>query len=154
MAGAMNLHQVIDFCAQHGIDGVDLTGYYFPGYPRAPSDEFLYSLKREAFENGVTISGTGVRNDFALPDASSRRGHVLLVKDWVDVAAKLGADVVRVFSGRERPKGYTFDQALEWMSRIFRNAQPTARSTASLSDCSITMTSSRLPRKPFAWSKL
>ena len=120
MAGAMNLHQVIDFCAQHGIDGVDLTGYYFPGYPKTPSDEFLYSLKREAFENGVTISGTGVRNDFALADASSRRGHVLLVKDWVDVAAKLGADVVRVFSGRERPKGYTFDQVLEWMIPDFQ----------------------------------
>ena len=121
MSGKMTLDDVIDYCALHGIDGVDLTGYYFPGYPSVPSDEFLYKLKRKAFLNGVTISGTGVRNDFALADASSRRGHIQLVKDWVDAAAKMGADVVRVFSGRETPKGYTFEQVMEWMAPAFRD---------------------------------
>lgn len=119
MAGTMKLPEVIEYCAQQQIDGVDLTGYYFPGYPNVPSDEFLYALKRMAFLNGVTITGTGVRNDFALTDPSSRRGHIQLVKDWVDVAAKLGSDMVRVFSGRELPKGYTFDQVLDWMVPAF-----------------------------------
>lgn len=119
MAGTMKLPEVIEYCAQQQIDGVDLTGYYFPGYPNVPSDEFLYALKRTAFLNGVTITGTGVRNDFALTDPSSRRGHIQLVKDWVDVAAKLGSDMVRVFSGRELPKGYTFDQVLDWMVPAF-----------------------------------
>ena len=120
LAGKMTLFDVIDYCAQQGIDGADLTGYYFPGYPNAPADESLYKLKRHAFLNGVTITGTGVRNDFTLPDASSRRGHVQPVKDWVDVAAKLGSDMVRVFTGRELPKGYTFDQVFEWMIPAFR----------------------------------
>jgi sugar phosphate isomerase/epimerase len=120
MAGKMTLFDVIDYCAQQGIDGADLTGYYFPGYPNVPSDEYLFQLKRHAFLNGVTIGGTGVRNDFTLPDASSRRGHVQLVKDWIDVAAKLGADMVRVFTGREMPKGYTFDQVFEWMIPAFQ----------------------------------
>ncbi len=120
MAGTMKLADVIDYCADQGIDGVDLTGYYFPGYPNVPSDQYLYALKRRAFVNGVTITGTGVRNDFALVDPSSRRGHIQLVKDWVDVAAKLGADMVRVFSGRELPKGYTFDQVLQWMVPAFQ----------------------------------
>lgn len=120
MAGTMKLPEVIDYCAQQQIDGVDLTGYYFPGYPNVPSDEYIYSLKRTAFVNGVTITGTGVRNDFALTDASSRRGHIQLVKDWTDVAAKLGSDMVRVFSGRELPKGHTFDQVLEWMVPAFQ----------------------------------
>ena len=31
-AGTMNLDDVIDFCAMHGFDGLDATGYYFPGY--------------------------------------------------------------------------------------------------------------------------
>ncbi|MDX1983821.1 MAG: sugar phosphate isomerase/epimerase family protein [Bryobacteraceae bacterium] len=120
MAGTMNLNDVIDYCAANNIDGVDLTGYYFPGYPNVPGDEFLYKLKRRAFLNGVTISGTGVRNDFALTDASSRRGHIALVKDWIGVAAKLGSDMVRVFSGKEVPKGHTFDQVLEWMVPAFQ----------------------------------
>jgi len=120
MAGKMNLNDVIDYCAANKIDGVDLTGYYFPGYPNVPADSFLYALKRRAYLNGVTISGTGVRNDFALTDASSRRGHIQLVKDWIDVAAKLGSDMVRVFSGRELPKGFTHDQVLEWMVPAFQ----------------------------------
>jgi len=120
MAGTMKLPDVIDYCAQQQIDGVDLTGYYFPGYPNVPSDEYLYALKRTAFLNGVTITGTGVRNDFALTDPSSRQGHIQLVKNWVDVAAKLGSDMVRVFSGREVPKGYSFDQVLEWMVPAFK----------------------------------
>lgn len=120
MAGTMKIADVIDYCAQQGIDGVDLTGYYFPGYPNVPSDEYIYGVKRAAFLNGVTITGTGVRNDFALTDASSRKGHIQLVKDWVDVAAKLGSDMVRVFSGREVPKGYSFEQVLEWMVPAFK----------------------------------
>ena len=120
MAGTMKISGVIEYCAQQQIDGVDLTGYYFPGYPNVPSDEYLYAVKRTAFLNGVTITGTGVRNDFALTDVSSRQGHIQLVKNWVDVAAKLGSDMVRVFSGRELPKGYTFDQVLEWMVPAFQ----------------------------------
>jgi sugar phosphate isomerase/epimerase len=119
-AGKMTLDDVIDYCALHDIDGVDLTGYYFPGYPKVPADEYIYNLKRKAYLNGVTINGTGVRNDFTLPAASSRSGEIQLVKDWIGVAHKLGANVVRVFSGRELPKGYTFDQVLEWMIPAFK----------------------------------
>jgi len=120
MAGKMTVFDVVDYCASQQIDGVDMTGYYFPGYPNVPKDEVIHKLKRHAFLNGVTITGTGVRNDFALTDASSRRGHIQLVKEWVDVAAKLGSDMVRVFAGREVPKGYTFDQVLQWMIPAFQ----------------------------------
>jgi hypothetical protein len=120
MAGTMNLDDVIDYCAAHNIDGVDATGYYFPGYPDVPTDEYIYNLKRKAYMNGVTISGTGVRNDYTLTDASSRRGHIELVKDWTVVAQKLGASVLRVFSGREVPKGSSFDKVLEWMIPAFQ----------------------------------
>src|SRR5687768_5583521 len=64
MAGKMTLDDVIDYCTLHNIDGLDATGYYFPGYPKVPSDEYIYSLKRKAYLNGVSITGTGVRNDF------------------------------------------------------------------------------------------
>lgn len=119
-SGQMTMNDVIDFCAEHAIDGVDMTGYYFEGYPDVPSDETVYNLKRYAFLNGVTISGTGVRNDFALTDPTSRKGHIQLVKDWVDVAAKLGSDVVRVFSGKRVADGVTFDETLEWMIPAFQ----------------------------------
>jgi sugar phosphate isomerase/epimerase len=120
MAGQMTLHDVIDYCAEHGVDGVDTTGYYFPGYPAVPTDEFIYSLKKKAYLNGVTISGTGVRNDFTLADASSRAGQIKLVKEWVDVTAKLGASFVRVFSGPSIPNGSTYDKVLQYMIPAFK----------------------------------
>lgn len=120
VAGTMTLFDLIDFCAENRIEAADLTGYYFPGYPQKPSDEYLFQLKRHAFLNGVTISGTGVRNDFALTDASSRAGHIQLVKDWVDVSVKLGADMLRVFSGRETPAGQNFQSVMNYMVPAFQ----------------------------------
>ena len=121
MNGSMKLAEVIDFCAENELEGVDLTGYYFPGYPKVPTDEFIYGIKRHAWMNGVTIGGTGVRNDFTLPIAAERVEQIRLVKDWVDVAEKLGGNMVRVFAGKVVPKGFTFDQVLEWMVPAFQD---------------------------------
>jgi sugar phosphate isomerase/epimerase len=119
-SGEMTLNDVIDFCAQHRIGGLDATGYYFPGYPEAPSDEYVRKLKRRAFVNGVTIHGTGVRNDFAVADADRRKADVRLVKNWIEVAEKLGASVIRIFSGNRVPDGHSFEQALEWIAADIR----------------------------------
>jgi sugar phosphate isomerase/epimerase len=118
--GSMTLTDAVHFCAQHGVDALDPTGYYFPGYPKVPADDYIYALKRTAFVNGVAISGTGVRNDFAVADAAARKNGVQMVKDWIVVASKLGAPVIRVFSGPTRPAGHSFDEALEWMVADFK----------------------------------
>jgi sugar phosphate isomerase/epimerase len=118
--GSMTLAQAVEYCAQQGFEGLDATGYYFPGYPKVPSDDYIYGLKRTAFTNGVSISGTGVRNDFAQSDAAARRSDVQMVKDWIEAASKLGAPVIRVFSGLKMPEGRTFDQVLEWMVPHFQ----------------------------------
>lgn len=114
-AGTMTLDDLVDYCAQQGFDGLDATAYYFPGYPKVPDEAFLYALKRRAFLNGVTISGTGVRNDFAVADAGARARDVEMVKGWIEAAAKLGATVVRIFAGLAVPQGGSFERTLEWM---------------------------------------
>lgn len=115
-AGTMTLDDVIRFCAEQGVDGLDATGYYMPGYPKVPEDDYIYALKRTAFVNGVSISGTGARNDFSTPDAAARKADVQLVKNWIEVASKLGAPVLRIFSGKDVPAGHTFDEVLAWMA--------------------------------------
>jgi sugar phosphate isomerase/epimerase len=120
MAGKMTLADVIDYCAAHGIDGVDTTGYYFPGYPKVPTDEYIYALKKKAYVNGVTISGTGVRNDFTLSDAAALKAQIQLVKDWVEVTGKIGAAFVRVFSGPRVPEGSSFEKVLQTMIPAFQ----------------------------------
>jgi sugar phosphate isomerase/epimerase len=118
--GSMTLAQAVEFCAQQGVDGLDATGYYFPGYPQVPSDDYIYGLKRTAFVNGVSISGTGVRNDFATADAAARSRDTRMVKEWIEVASKLGAPVIRVFTGPKLPEGHTFDDVLAWMTPHFQ----------------------------------
>ena len=118
--GSMTLVDAVHFCAQQNVDALDATGYYFPGYPKVPSDETIYNLKRAAFNNGVAISGTGVRNNFAVADAAARKADVQMVKDWIVAASKLGAPVIRVFTGPQRPQDHSFDEVVNWMVADFK----------------------------------
>ena len=102
-AQGVDLFKVCDFCAEHGFDGVDVTGYFFPGYPGVPTDEYIFRLKRHAFRLGLGLSGTGVRNDFTTVDAAMRAEGVQRVKQWIEVAAKLGAPCVRAFADSQPP---------------------------------------------------
>jgi sugar phosphate isomerase/epimerase len=113
--GQMTLEEVIEYCAEVGFDAVDPTGYYFKGYPEVPADALIYRIKHLAFSLGLDISGTGVRNDFAVPDAAKRDADVAHVGRWVGVAAKLGAPVLRVFDGRAMPDGYPRATVMDWI---------------------------------------
>ena len=117
---SMNLDDLLDFCAVQNFDGVDLTGYYFPNYPQVPSDEYIYHIKRKAHLLGLEITGTGIRNDYTNPDPEKRKADVQMIKQWIEVASKLGAPVIRVFSGVIRPKEYTWDQIATWMVKDIR----------------------------------
>lgn len=114
-SGEMSLEEVIDFCAELGFDAVDPTGYYFSGYPAVPEDTYLYKIKKRAFLQGLAISGTGVRNDFTVADASKRQADIVHIKQWVEVAAKLDAPVLRIFSGRTLSEGYSSDDYYRWV---------------------------------------
>jgi len=94
----MDLYDVVTFCAEHNIDGFDATGYFFPDYPTIPADKYVYELKLKAYESGVAISGTGVRNNFTVADKAARQADVENIKKWIVVASQMGAPVLRVFA--------------------------------------------------------
>ena len=98
----ISLFDLAEFCAKQNFDGFDVTGYYFPGYekngPGVPTDKYIFELKRRAFDLGLGISGTGVGNNFTVADKAARANDVQRIKNWVEVAAKLGAPVLRVFA--------------------------------------------------------
>ncbi len=119
-AGTMSLDDLLDFCAATGFDGVDLTGYYFPGYPEVPSDEYIFHIKRKAFRLGIDLGCTGVRNDFTWADPVKREGEKKLVKDWIHVAGKLGAPGVRIFAGVLSKEDYPWDQRAKWIVEDIR----------------------------------
>ncbi len=96
----MTVLELAEFCAKHNFDGVDITAYYFPGYRerQPPPDRFLFEVKRRCFELGLGISGTGTGNNFTPADKAARAKDVAWVKQSVEIAAKLGAPVLRVFA--------------------------------------------------------
>jgi sugar phosphate isomerase/epimerase len=115
-AGTLTISGMLDYCARVGFEGVDLTGYYLPGYPVVPSDEFIYEVKKKAFKLGLGISGTGVKNDFTWSDPAKREVEKKLVNDWIIVAEKLGAPIVRIFAGTLSKENFTWDQRVKWIA--------------------------------------
>src|SRR4051794_10079840 len=128
----ISLFDLAEFCAKHNFEGIDVTGYYFPGYekngPGVPADKYIFELKRRAFDLGLGISGTGVGNNFTVADKEARAKDVQRIKNWSEVAAKLGAPVLRVFADTQMraqtwetaSKGATRDQVEEWIAADIR----------------------------------
>jgi sugar phosphate isomerase/epimerase len=97
----------IRFADQAGFDAVDVLAYYIPGYsnttmPTKPDAEikaFAAQIRSLTDELGLEISGTGMQSNFASPLESRRELDVERAKYWIDVAAVMGAPVLRMFSG-------------------------------------------------------
>ncbi|WKN29822.1 sugar phosphate isomerase/epimerase [Porifericola rhodea] len=106
--GSMNLESLLEYCANLPFAALDATAYYFPGYPLVPDDATLYSFKHKAYTLGLSICGTGVRNDFAQRDSQKRKEDLKLVENWIAAAARLGTPCLRVFAGK------TVEDRSEW----------------------------------------
>ena len=134
-AAAMKLEDFIDYCAELGLEGTELTGYYVPRFVqetpihRVPENVaatdpaerqaridaavgYLVSLKNRAFRLGLSVSGTAIGNDFCLPAGPAWAAQINLCKDWVDRAAAMGAPVIRIFAGKV-PQGESEEAAVE-----------------------------------------
>ncbi len=115
LAGTLQVTDMMDFCVEHGFEGLDLTGYYLPGYPEVPNDTYLFQLKRKLHTIGLSLSGTGCRNNFVKQDPKARDLEIQLVKNWVDLTAKLGAPVLRVFAGTTEIPGFSWQESAKWV---------------------------------------
>lgn len=118
--GSMTLEEVFDFCAELGFLAVDPTGYYFPKYPQLPPDEYVYDLKRKAHLLGLDISGTGIRTDFTDADPAKRDTEVQFTQSWTECAAKMGAPVMRIFSGKALADQQARGEVAVWVAAAIR----------------------------------
>jgi sugar phosphate isomerase/epimerase len=122
------LMKLLDFASKNKFDAFDATGYYFPGYPAVPPNDYIDGLKKKAADLGIGISGTGVRNNFTTADAAVRQQGVDHIKQYVEVAARLGAPVIRVFADTQMraenwesvSKGATRAQVQDWIAANLR----------------------------------
>lgn len=105
----MTMEDVIRKAVELGIDGVDMTAYWF----KSTDAEYLASLRHLAFKNGVCFSGAATGASAVQADPGKRAQVLEEIKKWVDVTESLGAPHLRVFAGK-LPAGATVQQGIEW----------------------------------------
>jgi sugar phosphate isomerase/epimerase len=103
----MTYEDLIRVAVDTGTDGIDMTVYWLP----RTSDDYLLPLRRLAFRNRVEIYSIGTRVRLAQPAGPLQDKELADLHKWVDVAERLGATHVRVFSG-SKPDGVTMEQAI------------------------------------------
>jgi sugar phosphate isomerase/epimerase len=93
----MDLAEFFEVCASDlGVDGVELIDEHLPGDNPAS----LNRVADLAADHDLEVACLSVfYNDFAKATRAERREDVRLVTDWLDGADRLGADVVRAFTG-------------------------------------------------------
>lgn len=108
---AMTLDDFLNKSAEIGIDGVELTSYYFPEPVTA---KYIHQLVKRCFILSLDINGTAIGNKFTLAPGPERDKEIALVKRWVDFAVDMGAPCARIFAG-STPSGISDDQARKWV---------------------------------------
>jgi sugar phosphate isomerase/epimerase len=114
-AKTMTYEDLIRVAVDTGTDGLDMTVYWLP----TTSDDYLISLRRLAYRNRVEIYSIGTRVQLANPAGPLRDKQFAELRQWVDVASKLGASHIRVF-GAQRPKEATLEQSLDYAGESMR----------------------------------
>jgi sugar phosphate isomerase/epimerase len=114
-AKTLSYEDVIHMASDWGLDGVDVTAYWFPD----TSDKYLAGLRRTAQRSGVQLYNVGVRVQLSQSTKELQDAQVESIRKWVDVADRLGASHVRVFGGAI-PKGATEEQAIAWAVEVLK----------------------------------
>lgn len=115
---SLTLSGFIDYCAKLGLDGTELTQYYFD---ENVTRQELFQLKRHAHLAGVDISGGAIGNNFSVEPGPELDKQLKHTETWIHNYADLGAPVIRVFAGRP-PKGVSEDQAIERVISAMKQA--------------------------------
>ncbi len=105
----MELTDFIARAVDWGLDGVELTSYYFA----EKTAEYARALRRQCFLSGIDVSGTALGNKFAVPPGPEREKQIADVRQWIDLAEAMGAPCMRVFGGPV-PKDMPVDEAIGW----------------------------------------
>ncbi|MGL6075485.1 MAG: sugar phosphate isomerase/epimerase family protein [Fimbriiglobus sp.] len=100
----LTLLEFIDLAAGYGVDGVELTSYFFA----ETKPEYVKALKDRCEKQKLAVTGVPVRSDFCAADPAKRAADIKHVVEWIDVAAALEAPAVRIFAGN-LPKGERLD---------------------------------------------
>ena len=114
--GKIGIVDFIRWVATTQAQGVELLDFFWKN-PEEQLPEVLKALE----DTGLPVGAYAVGNNFAMPNEADRAKQLAIVTDGVDMAKKLGTNVVRIFSG-DLSEGVTFEQARAWIVQGLREA--------------------------------
>lgn len=97
----MDLFGFLEYCAGLGLQGAELTSYYFP---KEFDGKFLNEIKRRAQILGLDLSGGAIRNDFCQKPGPKLEADEAHCDKWAGIYSQLGVRAIRIFAGNT-PKG-------------------------------------------------
>ncbi len=103
----VSIEQCIDHAARMGFDGVEILHQQMD----SESGEYLQSLKRRAFTQGLDLMGFSTHQGFVSPDPAIRRKNIDHTLRCIDLAYALGIPTLRVNTGRWGTIG-SFDELM------------------------------------------
>lgn len=106
--GSMTLQQWVDLAAPLKLDGLE----YYSGMLELADPAQWPVARRQVESAGMVIPMLCCSPDFSQPDPKLRRLEIEKEKNWIRMAATLGAKYCRVLSGQRRPE-LTVEQGLD-----------------------------------------
>jgi sugar phosphate isomerase/epimerase len=119
--GTMTLREWVDLAAPLGLDGLE----YYSGMLELADPARWSDARRTVEERGLVIPMLCCSPDFSHPDAEFRRVEIEKEKNWIRMAAALGAGFCRVLSGQRRPE-LTRERGIELVAQSIEACLPEA----------------------------
>jgi sugar phosphate isomerase/epimerase len=105
----LSIFDFVNWCADNGVPGAELTAYFFPPDVDAA---FCEKVRTLADKRGVKITGSAIGNTYTDPAGAKRDEQLAYTKKWVDLCAIMGAPHIRVFAGAA-PKGVSLEEGIK-----------------------------------------
>ena len=119
--GTMTLQAWIDLAAPLGLDGLE----YYSGFLELADPAQWPAARRAVEASGLVIPMLCCSPDFSHPDLAFRQAEIAKEKNWIRMAATLGAKFCRVLSGQRRPE-LTRERGLELVAQSIEACLPEA----------------------------
>jgi len=124
IGGSMTVAEWARMGKDVGLDAIDLSILFVPDRSRSA----VAGLRKSIEAAGVRVAMFASYPDFTHPDAAQRVRELALAQEVVDVAAGLGAEMVRVTAGQAHPETGRED-GIRWATEGLRSLVERTRKT-------------------------
>jgi sugar phosphate isomerase/epimerase len=96
MGAAMSVDELIAFCLETGLEGVELRATHAHGVETTLTGPERGEVRRKFEDSPVAISGLGSAFEFHSPDAAELKENIEGAKEYAQLAADVGAESIKV----------------------------------------------------------